>query len=81
MFKTPNSAMEKALSSIYLDPCQAVSCGGLDAVYRAVNDKGKSKIFRKTKTLTRKGFNRIVQAVVYLVLQKCRLFLVIVFHC
>ena len=33
------------------------------------------------KTLTRKGFNRIVQAVVYLFLQWYWLFLIIVFHC
>ena len=39
--------MEKTLSSIYLDPSQSASFGGLDAVYRAVKDKGKSKISRK----------------------------------
>ena len=39
--------MEKTLSSIYLDPSQPASFGGLDAVYRAVKDKGKSKISRK----------------------------------
>ena len=47
MFKTPSFAMEKALSSIYLDPSQPASFGGLDAVYRAVKQKGKSKISRK----------------------------------
>ena len=31
------------------------------------------------KTLTRKGFNKIIQAIVYLVLQWYRLFVVIVF--
>ena len=39
--------MEKTLSSTYLDPSQPASFGGLDAVYRAVNEKGKSKISRK----------------------------------
>ena len=39
--------MEKTLSSIYLDPSQHASFGGLDAVYRAVKEKGKSKISRK----------------------------------
>ena len=39
--------MEKTLSSIYLDPSQPASFGGLDAVYRAVKVKGKSKISRK----------------------------------
>ena len=39
--------MEKTLSSIYLDPSQPASFGGLDAVYRAVKEKGKSKICRK----------------------------------
>ena len=39
--------MEKTLSSIYLDPSQPASFGGLDAVYRAVKEKGKSKISRK----------------------------------
>ena len=39
--------MEKTLSSIYLDPSHPASFGGLDAVYRAVKDKGKAKISRK----------------------------------
>ena len=39
--------MEKTLSSIYLDPSQPANFGGLDAVYRAVKEKGKSKISRK----------------------------------
>ena len=39
--------MEKTLSSIYLDPSQPASFGGLDAVYRAVKEKGKSKNSRK----------------------------------
>ena len=39
--------MEKTLSSVYLDPSQPASFGGLDAVYRAVKEKGKSKISRK----------------------------------
>ena len=39
--------MEKTLSSIYLDPSQPASFGGLDAVYRAVKEKGKRKISRK----------------------------------
>ena len=39
--------MEKALTSIYLDPSQPASFGGLDAVYRAVKEKGKNKISRK----------------------------------
>ena len=47
MFKTLSFAMEETLSSIYLDPSQPVSVGGLDAVYRAVKEKGKSKISRK----------------------------------
>ena len=34
-------AMEKMLSSIYLDPSQPASFGGLDAVYQAVKEKGK----------------------------------------
>ena len=38
--------MEKTLSSIYLDPRQPASLGGLDVVYRAVKQKGKSKISR-----------------------------------
>lgn len=33
--------MEKTLTSIYLDPSQPASFGGLDAVYRAVKEKGK----------------------------------------
>ena len=39
--------MEKKLASIYLDPSQPASFGGLDAVYRAVKEKGKNKISRK----------------------------------
>ena len=39
--------MEKTLSSTYLDPSQPASFGGLDAVYRAVKEKGKNKISRK----------------------------------
>ena len=39
--------MEKKLASIYLDPCQPARFGGLDAVYRAVKEKGKNKISRK----------------------------------
>ena len=39
--------MEKTLTSIYLDPIQPASFGGLDAVYRAVKQKGKNKISRK----------------------------------
>ena len=39
--------MEKTLTSIYLDPSQPASFGGLDAVYRAVKKKGKNKISRK----------------------------------
>ena len=39
--------MEKTLSSLYLDPSQPASFGGLDAVYRAVKEKAKSKISRK----------------------------------
>ena len=39
--------MEKKLDSIYLDPSQPASFGGLDAVYRAVKEKGKNKISRK----------------------------------
>ena len=35
------------LASIYLDPSQPASFGGLDAVYRAVKEKGKNKISRK----------------------------------
>ena len=51
--------MEKMLSSIYLDPSQPASFGGLDAVYRAVKHKGKVKflaskfkIGRVNKTFT-----------------------------
>ena len=36
--------MEKTLTSIYLDQSQPTSFGGLDAVYRAVKEKGKNKI-------------------------------------
>ena len=39
--------MEKTLTSIYLDPSQPLSFGGLDAVYRAVKVRGKNKISRK----------------------------------
>ena len=39
--------MEKTLARIFLDPSQPASFGGLDAVYRAVKEKGKSKISRK----------------------------------
>ncbi|CAH3121943.1 unnamed protein product, partial [Porites lobata] len=39
--------MEKTLTSIYLDPSQPASFGGLDAVYRAVKEKGKNKISHK----------------------------------
>ena len=39
--------MEKKLASIYLDPSHPASFGGLDAVYRAVKENGKSKISRK----------------------------------
>ena len=37
----------KTLTSIYLDPSQPASFGGLDAVYRAIKEKGKNKISRK----------------------------------
>ena len=47
MYKIPSSVMEKTLTSIYLDPSQPASFGGLDAVYRAVKEKGKNKISRK----------------------------------
>ena len=39
--------MEKTLSSIYLDPSQPAIFGGLDAVYRAVKEKGEREISRK----------------------------------
>ena len=39
--------MEKTLTSIYLDPSHPASFGGVDAVYRAVKEKGKNKISRK----------------------------------
>ena len=39
--------MEKKLASIYLNPSHPASFGGLDAVYRAVKEDGKSKISRK----------------------------------
>jgi len=39
--------MEKTPSSLYLDPSQPASFGGLDAVYRAVKEKEKTKIYRK----------------------------------
>lgn len=47
LYKTLSFAMEKTLASIYLDPSHPASFGGLDAVYRAVKEKGKSKISRK----------------------------------
>ena len=47
MYKTRNFVMEKKLASIYLDPSQPASFGGLDAVYREVKEKGKNKISRK----------------------------------
>ena len=46
-YKIPGSVMEKTLTSIYLDPSQPASFGGLDTVYRAVKEKGKNKISRK----------------------------------
>ena len=39
--------MEKTLTSIYLEPSQPAGFRGLDAVYRAVKEKGKNKITRK----------------------------------
>jgi len=39
--------MEKTPASIYLDPSHPASFVGLDAVYRAVKEKGKSKISHK----------------------------------
>ena len=39
--------IDKNLASIYLDPSQPASFGGLDAVYRGVKEKGKNKISRK----------------------------------
>ena len=36
--------IEKTLAGIYLDASQPASFGGLDAVYRAVKEKGKNKI-------------------------------------
>ena len=39
--------MEKTLLTIYLDPSRPASFGGLDAAYRAVKEKRKSKISRK----------------------------------
>ena len=39
--------MEKKLVSIYLGPSQPASFSALDAVYRAVKEKGKTKISRK----------------------------------
>ena len=49
LYKIPSSVMEKTLTSIYLDPSQPASLGGLDAVYRAVKEKGDKgeKISRK----------------------------------
>ena len=45
--KTPNSMVEKTLASIYLDPSQPASFGGLDTVYRTVKEKAENKISRK----------------------------------
>ena len=39
--------MEKTLTSIYLDPSHPASFGSLDAVYRAVKERGQNKISRK----------------------------------
>ena len=39
--------MEKTLTSLYLEPSQPTGFRGLDAVYRAVKEKGKNKISRK----------------------------------
>ena len=39
--------MEKTLTSIYLDPSHPASFDGVDAVYRAVKEKGKNRISRK----------------------------------
>lgn len=39
--------MEIQLASIYLEPSHPASFGGLDAVYRAVKEEGKTKISRK----------------------------------
>ena len=39
--------MEETPTSIYLDPSQPASFGGLDDVYGAVKAKGKNKISRK----------------------------------
>ena len=47
MYETQNFAMEKTLSSIYLDPSHPASFGGVDAVYRELKDQGKNKISRK----------------------------------
>ena len=38
---------EKKLASIYLDPSQPASFGGVDALYRAVEEEGKNTISRK----------------------------------
>ena len=43
-YKIPRSVIEKTLTSIDLDPSQPASFGGLDAVYRAIKEKGKNKI-------------------------------------
>ena len=58
-YKTPSFAVDKTLASIYLDPSHPASFGGLDAVYQAVNRKGrvqflgnKSRIGRVNKTFT-----------------------------
>ena len=39
--------MEKTLASIYLNPSHPASFDGLDAVYRAAKEEGKTKISRK----------------------------------
>ena len=39
--------VQNSETSIYLDPSQPASFGGLVAVYRAVKEKGKNKISRK----------------------------------
>ena len=46
-YKIPSSVMEETPTSIYLDPSQPASFGGLDDVYGAVKAKGKNKISRK----------------------------------
>ena len=39
--------MDKTLASVYLNPSHPASFGGLDAVYRALEEEGNSKISRK----------------------------------